>query len=71
MMPDKEVLMKTERVALSLDNFEQRLMVNGLMNFRNGLLSDARPTEDVEELILKVIDAHPEKKSRRKDRGAR
>ncbi len=71
MMPDKEVLMKTERVALSLDNFEQRLMVNGLMNFRNGLLSDARPTEDVEELILKVIDAPPEKKSRRKDRGAR
>nr|MBQ6243030.1 hypothetical protein [Lachnospiraceae bacterium] len=63
--------MKTERVALSLDNFEQRLMVNGLMNFRNGLLSDARPTEDVEELILKVIDAPPEKKSRRKDRGAR
>ena len=57
--------MKTERVALSLDNFEQRLMVNGLMNFRNGLLSDARPTEDVEELIIKVIDAPPEKKSRR------
>ena len=63
--------MKTERVALSLDSFEQRLMVNGLVNFRNGLLSDARPTEDVEELILKVIDAPPEKKSRRKDRGAR
>ena len=49
--------MKTERVALSLDSFEQRLMVKGLVNFRNGLLSDARPTEDVEELILKVIDA--------------
>ena len=63
--------MKAERVALSLDSFEQRLMVNGLVNFRNGLLSDARPTEDVEELILKVIDAPPEKKSRRKDRGAR
>ncbi len=63
--------MKTERVALSLDSFEQRLMVNGLVNFRNGLLSDARPTEDVEELILKVIDAPPEKKSRRHDRDAR
>ena len=63
--------MKTERVALSLDSFEQRLMVNGLMNFRNGLLSDARPTEDVEELIIKVIDAPPEKKSRRRDRDAR
>ncbi len=63
--------MKTERVALSLDSFEQRLMVNGLVNFRNGLLSDARPTEDVEELILKVTDAPPEKKSRRRDRDAR
>ena len=71
MMPDEEILMKTERVALSLDSFEQRLMVNGLVNFRNGLLSDARPTEDVEELILKVIDAPPEKKSRRRDRDAR
>ena len=70
-MPDEEMLMKTERVALSLDSFEQRLMVNGLVNFRNGLLSDARPTEDVEELILKVIDAPPEKKSRRRDRDAR
>ena len=39
-------------------------MVNGLMDFRNSLLEQDKPTEDVNELILRVIDA-PVKKLRR------
>ncbi len=58
--------MKTERVLVTLDGFEQRLMVNSLVNFRNDLLGTAKPTEDVEDLILKVIDAPPEKEPRRR-----
>ena len=72
MMPDEEDVMGKERVTVSLDNFEQRLMVNGLVGFRNGLITEEQPTEDVDMLILEVIDAKPEKKRRRSwDRDAR
>lgn len=51
-----------ERVVVTLDGFEQRLLVNGLNDFRNDLLRDEKPTEDVDDLILKVIDAPKEKR---------
>lgn len=59
-----------ERVVVTLDGFEQRLLVNGLNDFRNDLLRDEKPTEDVDDLILKVIDA-PKEKHRRGLREAR
>ena len=49
--------MAEENKAVTLDDFEQRLMVSGLMDFRNDLLRDEKPTEDINDLILKVIDA--------------
>ena len=61
--------MAEEKKVVTLDDFEQRLMVSGLMDFRNDLLRDEKPTEDINDLILKVIDA-PTKK-RRADREAR
>ncbi len=59
-----------EKVVVTLDNFEQRLLVNGLNDFRNDLIRDEKPTEDVEDLILKVIDA-PKEKRRRNHREER
>lgn len=59
-----------ERVVVTLDGFEQRLLVNGLNDFRNDLLKEEKPTEDVDDLILKVIDA-PKEKQRRGFREAR
>ena len=49
--------MAEEKRVVMLDDFEQRLMVNGLTDFRNDLLREDKPTEDVDDLILKVIDA--------------
>ena len=49
--------MAEEKKVVTLDDFEQRLMVSGLMDFRNDLLRDEKPTEDINDLILKVIDA--------------
>lgn len=46
-------------------------MVSGLMDFRNDLLRDEKPTEDINDLILKVIDAPTKKEKRRTDREAR
>lgn len=63
--------MAEEKKVLTLDDFEQRLMVSGLMDFRNNLLKEERPTEDVNDLILKVIDAPSKKEKKRADREAR
>lgn len=63
--------MAEEKKVVTLDDFEQRLMVSGLMDFRNDLLRDEKPTEDINDLILKVIDAPTKKEIRRADREAR
>ena len=54
----------SNRVVVALDPFEQRLMVSGLADFRNALIHDETPTEDVDDVLLKVIDA-PSKKPKR------
>lgn len=38
--------MASERVV-TLSDFEQRLMVNGLAEFRNTLIWEEKPTEDI------------------------
>ena len=58
--------MAEEKKVLTLDEFEQRLMVSGLMDFRNDLLKD-----DNNDLILKVIDAPTKKEKRRAEREER
>lgn len=63
--------MSGEKVVVMLDDFEQRLMVSGLADYRNDLIRDAKPTEDVDDLILKVIDAPTKKEKRKADREAR
>ena len=63
--------MADEKRVVMLDDFEQRLMVNGLTDFRNDLLREDKPTEDLDDLILKVIDAPTKKERRRADREAR
>ena len=63
--------MAGDKVVVTLDDFEQRLMVNGLADFRNDLILEDKPTEDVDDLILKVIDAPTKKEKRRADRETR
>lgn len=63
--------MADEKKVLTLEEFEQRLMVSGLMDFRNDLLKDDKPTEDINDLILKVIDAPTKKEKRRAEREER
>ena len=63
--------MADEKKVITLDDFEQRLMVSGLMDFRNDLLKEEKPTEDINDLILKVIDAPTKKEKRKADRQER
>lgn len=59
------------KVVMTLDSFEQRLLVSALTDFRNDLLREEKPTEDVDGLLLKVIDAAPQKDRKKADRAAR
>ena len=63
--------MAEDKVLVTLDSFEQRLMVSALTDFRNELLREEKPTEDVDGLLLKVIDAVPQKERKKADRAAR
>jgi len=63
--------MADEKVVVTLDSFEQRLMVGGLADWRNDLIRDDKPTEDVDDLLLKVIDAPSQKDKKKVDREER
>ena len=57
---------KTEKRVLTLDRYEHSVVVNALNEIRNDLLEEERPTDIVDEVLLKVIDA-PTKKEKRRD----
>ena len=46
---------KAEKRMVELSHDEVRLMREALLAFRNKLLSAGKPTEDVNELIIKVM----------------
>ena len=50
------------RYRVVLDDFEQGIVINSLLELRNNLLGDDKPTEDINELILKIIDAPQERR---------
>jgi len=56
--------MKEEERVLTLDNYEYGVVVNALNELRNDLIKEERPTDAVDELLLKTIDA-PTKKQKR------
>ena len=48
---------KQEKRVLTLDCYEHGVVVNALNEMRNDLLEEERPTDIVDEVLLKVIDA--------------
>ena len=48
--------MLNKKTKLKLTDFECNLLINGMNEFRNLLLSDGIPTEDVDKLLLKIIN---------------
>lgn len=63
--------MRSRKRVIALDDFEHNLLINGFNEFRNMLLEEEKPTEDVDELLLKIIDAPLEKDKRRSGFEAR
>ncbi len=62
--------MRGSEVKLVLTEAEQNLLINGMLDFRNGLTRADMPIEDVNDLLIKIIDAPPNKQ-RWSDRDAR
>ena len=50
--------MFSKKVKIKFDSFELNLLINGMNEFRNMLLAEDLPTEDVDELLLKLIDTY-------------
>lgn len=63
--------MKEEERVLTLDDYEYGVVVNALNEFRNDLIKDERPTDAVDELLLKAIDAPTKKQKKRNINEAR
>lgn len=59
-----------EKRVLTVDDFEHNLMLNGINEYRYMLLEQELPTDDVDDLLLKVLDA-PLQKRRRFEREDR
>ena len=63
--------MSERKKVLTFGQDEQEMMVRSLYDMRNSALERNIPTEEVEDLILKVIDAPTRKERRRLDRQTR
>ena len=61
----KRRTMRQEKVTITLESFDRRLLVNSLVEFKNRLEQQGQPTEDVASLILKVINAPCTREKRR------
>ncbi len=49
--------MRRDRRYIRLDTSEHRLLIFALNKMRNRLIGEHRPTDVVDELLMKVIDA--------------
>ena len=54
--------MKAAKRYLSLSDYEIRIVIRGMNEFRNMLIAQGIDTTDVNRILLKIIDA-PTKKS--------
>lgn len=54
--------MKEKKYRICLTEFERGVLLNSLMEMRNGLIRNGKDAEPVNELILKIINA-PKKAS--------
>ena len=61
---------KEEKRVLELDKYEHGVVINALNDMRNDLIGEERPTDIVDEVLVKTIDA-PSKSRKGKCRDER
>ena len=60
-----------EKRVIELNDFEHRIMMRALYDHRNDCLEENKPTEDLNDVLLKVIDAPTKKEKRKQARDER
>ena len=63
--------MRSDKRVIVVDDLLYNLMLNGLNDFRNKLLEQDQPTEDVDKLLLMILDAPTVRERRRAYRDER
>ena len=53
--------MKEEKYYITLDDFEQRVVVNFMNEMRNSLIKNGKTTEALDEVLLKIIRSKQKK----------
>ena len=48
--------MREKKVKMKFTDFQCNLLINGIFEWRNMLLEQGLPTEDVDAIIIKIID---------------
>lgn len=53
--------MREKKYYIVLDNFERRMLLNNLNDFRNKMISDGKYTDLLDEVIIKVVNTKPKR----------
>lgn len=53
-----------DTLVIEVNDFQRRVIIRSLSDARNGLIEKQCPTDDVNDALLRVIDAKPKKKGR-------
>ena len=56
---------------MTMDDFEHRLLVGCINKARTEYMEEGKPTEDINELLIKAIEAPTTKEKRKADREGR
>lgn len=56
---------------MTMDDFEHRLLVGCINKARTEYMEEGKPTEDINELLIKAIEAPTKKEKRKADREGR
>lgn len=62
---------KKDKRVLTLDKYEHGVIINALNEMRNDLIEEERPTDLVDDVLLKTIDAPTKKVKCKCDDDAR
>ena len=54
----------TKKFEIEVDDFQHRFIIQALSEKRNELIAEGKSTEDINDLLLKVIDTKQKKKKR-------
>lgn len=63
--------MRSEKYQIEVDDYERRALLGMLADRRNQCLETNKPTEDVNTLLERALDAKPKSKKRDRDRDER